>query len=137
VIGPFIVDFVCLKARLVIEVDGPIHLTTRRRDAIRDDGLRMLGFEVLRFTNQELEADLDDVLHRICSVLMQRTAPPTSALSLAEAGAGAVRAQFTSTTAMASDTPRSSEPPSPALRGKAGMGVETVTPVEPTGQHHA
>jgi len=46
-IGPYIVDFVCLEERLVIEVDGSQHL--ERANARRDDYLESLGFRVLRF----------------------------------------------------------------------------------------
>ena len=49
-IGPYIVDFVCLAARLVVEVDGDLHETDqgRRHDANRDAYLDSLGFAVLR-----------------------------------------------------------------------------------------
>lgn len=46
-LGPFIVDFVCLGRRLVVEVDGPFHET--ERDERRDGWLGSQGFRVLRF----------------------------------------------------------------------------------------
>jgi len=54
--GPYILDFYCVKARLVIELDGSQHYTPegRRRDARRDAYLRSDGLEVLRFLNEEV-----------------------------------------------------------------------------------
>ena len=54
--GPYILDFYCVKVRLVIELDGSQHYTSegRKKDAIRDAYLRSDGLEVLRFTNYEM-----------------------------------------------------------------------------------
>jgi very-short-patch-repair endonuclease len=48
----FVVDFVCFEARLIVEVDGPLHLDAeqRRKDEARDALLRMNGFKILRFS---------------------------------------------------------------------------------------
>jgi very-short-patch-repair endonuclease len=51
-IGPYIVDFVCISRRLVVEMDGTNH--GGEYDRIRDDYLRRLGFRVLRFPNDAL-----------------------------------------------------------------------------------
>ena len=51
-IGLYIVDFVCLPRRLVIEMDGDGHGGTY--DIVRDTYLRELGFRVLRFDNDDL-----------------------------------------------------------------------------------
>ena len=64
IIAGFIVDFYCHTARLVIEVDGPVHVFQPDYDAARDDALRLAGLRVLRVSN-------DDVLHRLPSVLQQ------------------------------------------------------------------
>ena len=55
-IGPYVVDFACLRPRLAIEIDGDSHGTDegRRRDAVRDAWLRERGFEVLRIVNSEI-----------------------------------------------------------------------------------
>jgi very-short-patch-repair endonuclease len=52
----YILDFYCVRAKLVIEVDGGQHSTPegKRRDKIRDADLRSDGLEVLRFTNAEV-----------------------------------------------------------------------------------
>lgn len=52
-IGPYIVDFVCFEARLVIEVDGGQHQDCNT-DRIRDAWLESQGFRVLRFWNHEV-----------------------------------------------------------------------------------
>jgi very-short-patch-repair endonuclease len=50
-IGPYVVDFVCFEARLIVEVDGPLHrqAENRMRDAKRDAVLKERGFRILRF----------------------------------------------------------------------------------------
>lgn len=61
--GRYILDFYCVKARLVIEVDGSQHYTLegKRRDAKRDDYLRGDGLEVLRFLNDEVLSNEEGV----------------------------------------------------------------------------
>jgi very-short-patch-repair endonuclease len=62
-IGPYIADFVCLRHRLVIEADGPLH--DPERDARRDEWLRGQHFRVLRFSNDLIARHPDEVLDRI------------------------------------------------------------------------
>ena len=54
--GRYILDFYCVKAHLVVELDGSQHYTPegRQRDAIRDAYLRNDGLEVVRFLNDEV-----------------------------------------------------------------------------------
>jgi len=67
IIGNFIADFVCLSKRVVIEVDGLIHQTKENEisDEERTLVLNKLGFEVIRFTNEEVVGDTDNVLNKI------------------------------------------------------------------------
>jgi len=65
----FIVDFVCLDKKLVIEVDGDVHRKTVERDEIRDEFLTGLGFTVLHFWNDEVLNSLEVVLDRINKTL--------------------------------------------------------------------
>lgn len=65
VIGPYIVDFACTKARLVVEVDGPYHEDRARPDARRDRLLRDLGWFVLRIPDHLVFEDLDAVVASI------------------------------------------------------------------------
>jgi very-short-patch-repair endonuclease len=67
-LGPYVLDFVCLRIRLVIELDGPFH--DPERDAVRDAWLGQQGFRILRFANHELAAS-DAVLGRILETAEQ------------------------------------------------------------------
>jgi len=66
-VGPFIVNFLCLEAALVVELDGGIHGERAVLDAARDAYLRMRGLQVLRFWNSELASDFDRVCWSILS----------------------------------------------------------------------
>ena len=70
-IGDFIVDFVCLSKKLVIEVDGGIHKETKEYDEERTKILADRGFEVLRFKNEEVLGDIDAVLEKVSNNLAQ------------------------------------------------------------------
>jgi very-short-patch-repair endonuclease len=54
-IGPYIVDFVCYSARLIIEADGSQH-AENQRDMIRDAELIRRGFRLLRLWNNDILA---------------------------------------------------------------------------------
>ena len=71
VIETYIVDFVCLEKQLIIEVDGKYHFTEeqKRWDMQRTETLNNLGFEVLRFLNEEVLVATDDVTNKIKSKL--------------------------------------------------------------------
>jgi very-short-patch-repair endonuclease len=66
-LGRYIVDFICLKARLIIEIDGDTHDDEGRRtlDAQRTAYLEKLGFRVLRFWNHQMVEELDVVMGAI------------------------------------------------------------------------
>ncbi|WP_026870822.1 endonuclease domain-containing protein [Inquilinus limosus] len=68
-LGPYIVDFVCLSARLVIEVDGPSHELTFDADARRTRWLEDQGFRVVSFTNDQVMHELAGVVQTIGAVL--------------------------------------------------------------------
>jgi Uncharacterized protein conserved in bacteria len=65
IIDDFIVDFVCLSKKIVIEIDGKIHLKQKEHDDMRTYRLREIGYEVIRFTNDEVIASPADVANRI------------------------------------------------------------------------
>ncbi len=71
-IDSFIADFVCLDKKLIIEVDGEIHNFQQEADALRTERLNELGYEVLRFKNEEVLTDVDNVLTKISTILAQR-----------------------------------------------------------------
>ena len=64
-IGPFIVDFYCVKARLVVEVDGPVHENQQEADDQRQRYLEGLGLRVLRFSNDSVLKETNQVLDAI------------------------------------------------------------------------
>ena len=70
-IGPYVVDFVALKFRLIIEVDGEVHQYAGQveYDAKRDAFLRGEGFKVMRFTNADVSLRLPFVLNSISSAI--------------------------------------------------------------------
>lgn len=63
--GPFVLDFCCPAAKLVIEVDGAVHDSQQEQDAARTKHLEQYGYRVLRFTNVQVLTDLDAVLDAI------------------------------------------------------------------------
>jgi very-short-patch-repair endonuclease len=63
-VGPYIVDFVCHDARLIVEVDGGQHADSVA-DQRRDAWLESAGYRVLRFWNNEVLGNLDGVLSQI------------------------------------------------------------------------
>lgn len=65
VIHRFIVDFYCHQADLVVEVDGGIHLEQTEYDRERDSYLKAQGLRVMRFTNQQVNQNLEGVLNEI------------------------------------------------------------------------
>lgn len=64
-IGPFIVDFVAVRPRLVVEVDGGYHAARRSADARRDRALARTGFRVLRIPAELVLRDLEVALQLI------------------------------------------------------------------------
>jgi very-short-patch-repair endonuclease len=86
-IGDFIVDFACLSARLVIELDGGQHNLEpgRTNDATRDKRLRRRGFTILRFWNNDVMANPEGVLEIVRHTLARRARPtPPRLASLAD-----------------------------------------------------
>lgn len=64
-IPPYIVDFVCLEQHLVIELDGGQHTEAQAYDAARTAALERLGYQVLRFWNNEFLENTQAVLEEI------------------------------------------------------------------------
>ena len=75
-IQDFIADFVCIEKRLVIEVDGEIHDQQREYDQVRTEFLNANGFNVIRFTNNEVNKDIDFVIERIKQVISKEDVAP-------------------------------------------------------------
>ena len=60
-----IVDFICRKLKLIIEIDGFSHTDKYYEDKKRDYTLSQLGYKVLRFSEKEVKNDLDNVIRVI------------------------------------------------------------------------
>ena len=73
IIGDYIVDFVCIEKGLIVEVDGGYHNTAGQReaDANRSEELARIGFEVIRFSNEEVFLNINNVLNRIKDRLLE------------------------------------------------------------------
>jgi len=78
VIEPYIVDFVCLEARLIVEADGGQHLEQVEDDLNRSIFLESLGYKVIRFWNHEILGDIHTVLERIHGSLIEAPSPQPS-----------------------------------------------------------
>ena len=76
-IGPFIVDFFCREARLVVEAEGAPHFPKPLRDRRRDAWLRAAGFVVLRLPNHQILRHPDRVLDRIRRLLFAQLPAPS------------------------------------------------------------
>ena len=68
-IGGYIVDFVCVGMKLIIELDGESHLNKQLRDKKRDVFLQEHSYRVLRYWNNQIYDELESVLEEIWLVL--------------------------------------------------------------------
>ena len=70
-VGPFVADFACLAARLIIEVDGSQHAAAAQteRDAQRTRWLEAEGYRILRFWNNDVAENINGVLETIYAAL--------------------------------------------------------------------
>ncbi len=68
-LGNYIVDFVCLEKRLIVEVDGGQHADDANYDTDRDGWLRNQGFVILRFWNNDVLKNIDGVTEVIAKNL--------------------------------------------------------------------
>jgi very-short-patch-repair endonuclease len=66
-IGRFIVDFYCSENKLVVEIDGDTHAERKEYDTNRTQWLENEGYQVIRFTNDEVLTNLENVALEILS----------------------------------------------------------------------
>lgn len=85
IIDDFIVDFLCLEKRLVVEVDGDYHFTPEQKEAdeLRTEVLKTYGFKVIRFSNKEVLGNTEEVLDQIALELAHT---PTFSKEMIEQG---------------------------------------------------
>jgi very-short-patch-repair endonuclease len=63
----FIADFCCPACRLIVELDGPIHLRQVQQDEERTRQFEAFGYRVIRFANERVEHDMENVLKEIAA----------------------------------------------------------------------
>jgi len=68
-IGPYIADFCCTEAKLVVELDGGQHAVQRHEDQKRTEYIESQGYRVLRFWDNEALTNTEGVLQRIVEAL--------------------------------------------------------------------
>jgi very-short-patch-repair endonuclease len=73
IISDYIVDFVCLERKLIVEIDGGYHSEYEQiqKDEHRTEHLNKLGFKVVRYTNEEVFEDIERVLLNIKEELLK------------------------------------------------------------------
>jgi len=72
-LGPYIADFLCVEKKLIIELDGKSHEGKKSYDERRTKYLEECDLRVLRFTNDDVEGDMEGVLQRIAEVVSEET----------------------------------------------------------------
>jgi very-short-patch-repair endonuclease len=78
VVEPYIVDFMCVEAKLIIEADGGQHSNQVTYDDRRTASLEKNGYQVIRFWNHEILEHLEIVLEQIRSALIDAPSPQPS-----------------------------------------------------------
>ncbi len=73
--GNYIVDFVCLDRKVIVELDGSQHFDSEKYDTARDEFLERAGFVVLRFWNNDILTDTEGALEVILRALRNRATP--------------------------------------------------------------
>jgi very-short-patch-repair endonuclease len=70
-VGPYVVDFICLERKLIIEIDGWTHSTEAEvsNDKRRTSYVESQGYKVIRFQNVEIKDGMDEVLTLIAEAL--------------------------------------------------------------------
>jgi very-short-patch-repair endonuclease len=75
-LGTYIVDFVCLEKKVVVELDGGQHAEQISEDAQRTAWLESQGFHVLRFWNHQVLEEMETVKAVIYQTLLDFNPPP-------------------------------------------------------------
>ena len=71
--GRYIADFCAPKAKVVVEVYGAVHETTQECDHIRDEWMKSVGYQTLRFQAGDVETNVESVVNKIRNVLSKRS----------------------------------------------------------------
>ncbi len=73
-VGNYIVDFICCELYLVIELDGYTHLLQEQseKDEMRESDLKAFGLHIIRFWDEEVYEEIDNVLRVIEDVVIKQ-----------------------------------------------------------------
>lgn len=71
----FIADFYCHAAKLVVELDGDVHIRQSDYDLARTEEINNYDVEVIRFKNDEVFANIDNVVQKITEIVKNRLKP--------------------------------------------------------------
>ena len=77
-VGPYIVDFICIEAGLVVELDGGQHADQVSYDSRRSVFIEAAGYRVVRFWNNEVLENIEGVVERIHELLVGCPSPQPS-----------------------------------------------------------
>ena len=124
IVAGYIADFICIEKRVIIEVDGGIHFTkeNKERDTERTRILNTQGYDVLRFTNDEVITNTLNVFIEIKNYLQNKPTPPRRTdipLSSGEGAGGEVLSP-----AYEEASPIAQTLPSPQGEGPGGEVIE-------------
>ncbi len=67
VFGPYVYDFSCFEKKLIIELDGSQHKLPEEevKDKVKEDYAKNLGYKILRFNNNDIDGNIEEVLEFI------------------------------------------------------------------------
>ena len=75
-LGEYIVDFICLEKKLIIEVDGGQHSDLSDYETERNQWLEKQNFQILRFWNNQVLNEIESVVEIILNILTPHLYPP-------------------------------------------------------------
>jgi len=90
----FIPDFICLEKKLIIEIDGDIHIEQKEYDEGRTYELSEIGYKVIRFTNDEVINKKEFVLNKIIDELKNKVQSKEGISSLSFGEGSGVRSDY-------------------------------------------
>lgn len=70
-LGPYVADFLCEQARVIVEVDGGQHGDRAQQDRVRTEWMEQQGYRVIRFWNNEVMGNIEGVLETLSPALSQ------------------------------------------------------------------
>jgi len=126
-IEKYVVDFVCLPKKIIIEVDGGYHIDNDQieYDKIRTETFSNLDYSELRFWNEDVIKNLDRVIEEIKYFIAYRTSPPTPLQSESDLTSPPAPLQRRGEEVVSEKKAKEKiDADSPPLRGGVGGGVD-------------